>query len=61
MSYAGERNVRSEKIRAELGVAQIKDKTKGARLRWFGNVKRNDSYIKTADEMKVIGKKSRGR
>ena len=53
--------VRSEKIRAELGVAQIRDKVKEARLRWFGRVKRSDSYIKTAYEIKVIGKRSRGR
>ena len=53
--------VRSEKIRAELGVAQIRDKVKEARLRWLGHVKRSDSYIKTAYEMKVIGKRSRGR
>ena len=53
-------HVKSEKIRAELGVAQIRDKVKKARLRWFGHVKRSDSYIKTGYEMKVIGKRSRG-
>ena len=53
--------VRSKKIRAELGVAQIRDKVKDARLRRFGHVKRSDCYIKTAYEMKVIGKRSRGR
>ena len=53
--------VRSKKIRAELGVAQIRHKVKEARLRWFGHVKRSDSYIKTAYEIKVIGKRSRGR
>ena len=36
-------NVRSEKIRAELGVAQIRDKVKEARLRWLRHVKRSDS------------------
>ena len=54
-------HVRSEKIRAELGVAQIRDKVKEARLRWFGYVKRSDSYIKIVYEMEVIGKRSRGR
>ena len=54
-------HLRSEKIRAELGVAQIRDKVKEARLRWFGLVKRNDGYIKKTYEMKVIGKRSRGR
>ena len=54
-------HARSEKIRAELGVAQIRDKVKEARLRWLGNVKRSDSYIKIAYEMEVIGKRSRGR
>ena len=52
---------RSEKVRAEIGVAQIRDKVKEARLRWFGHVKRNDSYIKIAYEMEVIGKRNRGR
>ena len=52
---------RSEKKRAELGVAEIRDKVKEARLRWFGHVKRSDSHIKTAYEMKVIEKRSRGR
>ena len=41
-------HLRSEKIRAELGVAQIRDEVKEARLRWFGYVKRSDSCIKTA-------------
>ena len=54
-------HVRSEKIRAELGVAQIRDKVKEARLRWFGHVKRSVCYIRTVDEMKLIGKRSRGR
>ena len=54
-------HVKSEKIRAELGVAQIRDKVKEARLRCFGRVKRSDSYIKTAYEMKVIEKRSSGR
>ena len=54
-------HVRSEKIRAEQGVAQIRDKVKEARLRWFGHVKRSDSYIKIAYEMEVIGRRSRGR
>ena len=53
--------VRSKKMRAELGVAQIKDKVKEARLRLFAHVKRSGSYIKTAHEMKVVGKRSRGR
>ena len=53
--------VRSEKIRAELGVAQIRDKVKEARLRWFGHLRRIDSYIKTAYEMKVTWMRSRGR
>ena len=53
-------HVRSEKIRAELGVAQIRDKVKEARLRWFGHLRRIDSYIKTAYEMKVTWKRSRG-
>ena len=39
-------------------VAQIRDKVKEAQLRWFGHVKRSGSYIKTAYEMKVIGKRS---
>ena len=34
---------------------------KEARLRWFGYVKRSDSYIKIAYEMEVIGQRSRGR
>ena len=34
---------------------------KGAQLRWFGHAKRSDSYTKTAYEMKVIAKRSRGR
>ena len=50
----------SMRVRAELGVAQIRGKVKEARLRWFGHAKRNDSYVKTAYEMKVIGKRSRG-
>ena len=54
-------HVKSEKIRAELGVAQIRDKVKEARLRWFGHVKKSDSYIKKAYEMRVIWKRSRGR
>ena len=44
-------------MRAELGVAQIRDKVKEARLRWFGHVKRSDR----AYEIEVIGKRSRGR
>ena len=48
----------SEKIRAELGVTQIRDKVEEARLRWFGHVRRSDSYIKTASEMKVIGREA---
>ena len=58
-------HVMSEKIRAELGVAylelgvaQIRDKVKEARLRWFGHVERSDSYIKIAYEMEVIGKRA---
>ena len=54
-------HVRSEKIRAELGVAQIRDNLKEAQLRWFGHVKRSDSCIKTAYEMKMIGKRICGR
>ena len=41
---------RSEEIRAEPGIAQIRDKVKEARLRWFGHVKRSDSCIKTAHD-----------
>ena len=51
-------HVMSEKIRAELGVAKIRDKVKEARLRWFGHVERSDSYIKIAYEMEVIGKRA---
>ena len=51
-----ERSREERKIRAELGVAQIRDKVKDSRLRWFGHVN-----IKIAHEMEVIGKRSRGR
>ena len=54
-------DVRSKKIRSELDAAQIREWVKEARLRWFGYVRRSDSYIKAANEMKVIGKRSRGR
>ena len=53
-------HVRSEKIRAELNVAQIRDKVKEVRLRWFGYIKRSDSYIKIAYEMEVMGRRSCG-
>ena len=52
-------HVRSEKIKGELGVARIRDKE--AQLRWFGQAKRSGSYIKTAYEMEMIGKRSCGR
>ena len=46
-------HVRSEKIRAELGVAQIRAR--------FRHLRRSDSYIKTAYEIKMMGQRSRGR
>ena len=51
----------SEKIRVELGVAEIENKVKEARLEMFGHVKRSDGCIKAAYEMKMKGKRGRGR
>ena len=47
-------HVTSEKIRAELGVAQIRDKVKEAQLRWFGHVKRSDSIFLRRSPIVVI-------
>jgi hypothetical protein len=53
--------LRNDYIRAELGVAVITDKVTEARLRWYGHVQRSNEFIKVAKDMKVTGKRSRGR
>ena len=53
--------IRSEDIRAKLGVVNITEKLKEMRLRWYGHVQRSERYIKTALDMPVTGTRSRGR
>ena len=52
---------RNVDIRKKLGVIDIREKVKETRLRWFGHVKRSNSYIRTVYEKPVEGKRSRGR
>ena len=49
------------RLREAVLEVDVRDKVKEARLRWFGHVKRSDSYIKPAYELKVTGKRSNGR
>ena len=47
-------------MRADLGVAQIRDNVKETRLRWFGHVKRSDGEEKpwaTKNKMERISVK----
>ena len=53
--------IRGVSLKGQRRSEKIRDKVKEARLRWFRHVKRSDSYIRTADKMKVIGKRSRWR
>ena len=52
---------RNEDIRRQLGVADIAEKVRETRLRWYGHVQRSEQYIKRAMEEKVTGSRSRGR
>ena len=55
--------IRSEDIRLKTGVADVKDKIKESRLRWYGHVKRSgdDSFLKNIMDAEVRGRRSQGR
>ena len=55
--------IESEDIRKRAGVCKITDKARESRMRWYGHVVRRDEddLIRSAKEMAVEGRRSRGR
>ena len=55
--------VRNECVRRKVGVENIKEKIREARLRWYGHMRRReDSYVgRKVLDMEVSGKHPRGR
>jgi hypothetical protein len=51
--------LRSDYIRAELGVSVITYIVTEARLQWYGHIERSNEFIKVAKDMKVTAKRSR--
>ena len=56
-------HMRNDDIRQEVGVIGIREKVQESRLRWYGHVQRMDdqSLVRWAMEMKVDGRRRRGR
>ena len=54
--------VRNKGVRRKVGVENIEEKIKEARLRWYGHVRREYSYVgRKVLDMEVSGKHLRGR
>ena len=54
--------VKSVDIRKELGVSSIQEKVREMRLRWYGLMQRMDeNEVSAAGDMRVPGKRPRGR
>ena len=53
----------NEVIRGKIGVASIKDKIRGARLRWFSHIRRRsmDAPVRRCEKIDMLEHRSRGR